>query len=123
MKTKHVPLRMCTGCGEMKPKKELVRIVHTKEGEIKVDLTGKLSGRGAYLCHSKACLAKAIKAKSKTPEGKLLPFVLSNLQMTGPRRDAIRVSNRLTVDALKAAGYAEAEYKLETILKDFEIEE
>lgn len=63
MKTKHVPLRMCTGCGEMKPKKELVRIVHTKEGEIKVDLTGKLSGRGAYLCHSKACLAKAIKAK------------------------------------------------------------
>ncbi|MBQ1217706.1 MAG: amino acid adenylation domain-containing protein [Clostridia bacterium] len=67
--------------------------------------------------------AKAIKAKSKTPEGKLLPFVLSNLQMTGPRRDAIRVSNRLTEDALKAAGYAEAEYKLETILKDFEIEE
>lgn len=63
MKTKHVPLRMCTGCNEMKPKKELVRIVHTKEGEIKVDLTGKLSGRGAYLCHSKACLAKAIKAK------------------------------------------------------------
>lgn len=63
MKTKHVPLRMCTGCGEMKPKKELVRIVHTKEGEIKVDLTGKLSGRGAYLCHSKACLSKAIKAK------------------------------------------------------------
>ena len=63
MKTKHVPLRMCTGCGEMKPKKELIRIVHTKEGEIKVDLTGKLSGRGAYLCHSKACLAKAIKAK------------------------------------------------------------
>lgn len=63
MKTKHVPLRMCTGCNEMKPKKELVRIVHTKEGEIKVDLTGKLSGRGAYLCHSKACLAKAVKAK------------------------------------------------------------
>lgn len=63
MKTKHVPLRMCTGCNEMKPKKELIRIVHTKEGEIKVDLTGKLSGRGAYLCHSKACLAKAVKAK------------------------------------------------------------
>lgn len=63
MKTKHVPLRMCTGCGEMKPKKELVRIVHTKDDKIKVDLTGKLSGRGAYLCHNKSCLNKAVKAK------------------------------------------------------------
>ncbi len=63
MQKKHVPLRMCTGCGEMKPKKELVRVVHTCDNEVKLDLTGKLSGRGAYLCHSKTCLLKAMKAK------------------------------------------------------------
>lgn len=67
--------------------------------------------------------AKAIKEKSKTPDGKLLPFVLSNLQMTGPRRESISVSNRITMNALKAAEYVEPEYKLETILKAFEIEE
>ncbi len=63
MQKKHVPLRMCTGCGEMKPKKELVRVVHTPDGEVKLDFTGKLSGRGAYICHDKECLKKAIKAK------------------------------------------------------------
>ena len=63
MQKKHVPLRMCTGCNEMKPKKELVRVVHTPDNEVKLDLTGKLSGRGAYVCRDKACLSKAIKAK------------------------------------------------------------
>lgn len=63
MQTKKVPMRMCTGCGEMKSKKELVRIVKSKEGEISVDLTGKKAGRGAYVCRDVACLKKARKAK------------------------------------------------------------
>ena len=52
---------MCTACREMKPKRELVRIVKTPEGEIKLDLTGKLNGRGAYICKSVECLKKAEK--------------------------------------------------------------
>lgn len=62
MHQKRVPLRMCAGCGESKPKKELVRVVRSPEGEISLDLTGKKPGRGAYVCPSAACLAKARKA-------------------------------------------------------------
>lgn len=58
-----LPVRMCAGCGEHKLKKELVRVVRTPEGEILLDLTGKKSGRGAYVCPSAACLAKARRAK------------------------------------------------------------
>ncbi len=58
---KKIPMRMCIGCGEMKPKRELVRIVRPKEGDISLDLTGKLAGRGAYLCRSAECLAAARK--------------------------------------------------------------
>ncbi len=61
MSTKKIPMRMCTACREMKPKRELVRIVKTPEGEIKLDLTGKLNGRGAYICKSCDCLQKAEK--------------------------------------------------------------
>ena len=60
---KKVPIRMCTGCGEQKPKKELVRVVRSPEGEISLDLTGKKSGRGAYVCNNLECLKKARKAK------------------------------------------------------------
>ena len=63
MKQKSIPMRKCVGCGEMKPKKELRRIVRSPEGEISIDLTGKKSGRGAYLCADPACLAKAEKGK------------------------------------------------------------
>lgn len=63
MQKKHIPQRMCSGCGEMKPKKELVRIVRTKEGHISFDSTGKKAGRGAYLCYDVACLQKARKAR------------------------------------------------------------
>ena len=63
MKTKKIPMRMCLGCGEMKPKKELVRVVKSKEGEISLDLTGKKSGRGAYICKSMECFKKARKAR------------------------------------------------------------
>ncbi len=60
---KKLPLRMCTGCGEMKPKKEMIRILKTTEDEIIIDSTGKKNGRGAYLCCSNECLKKAIKTK------------------------------------------------------------
>ena len=63
MQQKKIPMRKCTGCGEMKPKKELVRIVRSPEGAISVDLTGKMSGRGAYVCRRLACLQTARKAK------------------------------------------------------------
>ena len=61
MGAKKTPARMCTACREMKPKNELVRIVKTPEGDIKLDLTGKLNGRGAYICKSAECLKKAQK--------------------------------------------------------------
>jgi len=60
---KRVPLRRCVGCREMKPKKELIRIVRTPEGQITVDPTGKKPGRGAYVCPSVNCLAGAVKGK------------------------------------------------------------
>ena len=69
MKQKKVPMRMCTGCGEMTPKKELVRMVRGPEKEdggapeIALDLTGKKPGRGAYLCRSAQCLQKARKSR------------------------------------------------------------
>ena len=62
-KTKTIPMRTCIACREMKPKRELVRIVKTPEDEIKLDLTGKLNGRGAYICRDKECFAKLKKQK------------------------------------------------------------
>ncbi|HWQ61817.1 MAG TPA: YlxR family protein [Negativicutes bacterium] len=63
MKQKKIPQRMCVGCQSMKTKKELLRVVRTPEGEILLDPTGKKAGRGAYVCPSDECLAKAVKAK------------------------------------------------------------
>ena len=61
---KKIPMRQCVGCREMKPKRELVRIVHSQDGGVSVDLSGKKPGRGAYVCHSPECLKKAIKSKA-----------------------------------------------------------
>lgn len=63
MKERKVPLRKCAGCGESKPKKELVRVVRAPDGTVSLDLVGKKPGRGAYVCPKAACLAKARKAK------------------------------------------------------------
>ena len=60
---KKIPLRMCTGCGEMKTKKEMIRVLKTPEEDIIIDATGKKNGRGAYICCSLGCLQKAIKTK------------------------------------------------------------
>lgn len=64
MKVKKIPLRKCIGCNEMKSKKELIRIVQNKQGEINVDLTGKAHGRGAYICNNKDCFQKINKSKA-----------------------------------------------------------
>lgn len=61
MRQRKVPLRMCVGCQEMKPKKELIRIVRTPDSEVVIDSTGKKSGRGVYICPDKECLNKALK--------------------------------------------------------------
>ncbi|MDF2676089.1 MAG: hypothetical protein K0Q97_380 [Bacillota bacterium] len=63
MKTRKIPMRKCIGCMESFPKKELVRIVKNKENEIKLDLVGKLNGRGTYICKKTECFEKAIKSK------------------------------------------------------------
>lgn len=60
---KKIPMRKCVGCGEMKNKKEMMRVLKTSENEFLLDATGKKNGRGAYLCQSKECLEKAIKNK------------------------------------------------------------
>lgn len=60
---KQIPLRQCTGCREMKPKNELVRVIRTPENEICLDKTGRKNGRGAYLCPNLECFNKAVKSK------------------------------------------------------------
>lgn len=64
MVSKKIPMRQCVGCGEMKSKKEMIRVIKTPEEEIVLDATGKKNGRGAYLCRSGACFAKARKTKA-----------------------------------------------------------
>ncbi len=61
---KKIPIRQCLGCRENKPKKELIRVVRSPEGEITLDFRGKRNGRGAYICPNPACLKKAIKARA-----------------------------------------------------------
>ena len=60
---KKIPMRKCVGCQEMKSKKEMLRVIRTQEGEFLLEATGKKNGRGAYLCPSSDCLAKAIRQK------------------------------------------------------------
>lgn len=62
MQPKKIPLRRCCGCGESFPKKELIRVVRTPDGAVQMDFTGKLSGRGVYVCRSLACFKKARRA-------------------------------------------------------------
>lgn len=64
MKARKIPMRKCLGCNENKPKKDLIRVVKTTEGEVLVDFTGKVNGRGAYICPDTNCLEKAIDSKA-----------------------------------------------------------
>jgi hypothetical protein len=80
-RVKKVPLRMCVGCQEMKPKKELIRVVRTPQDTIEIDPTGKRSGRGAYLCPRLECLQKAIKGKrlEKALQRSVAPEIIQSL--------------------------------------------
>lgn len=60
---KKIPQRQCVGCGEMKNKKEMMRVIKDAQGNISLDVTGKKNGRGAYVCFNEECLKKAIKTK------------------------------------------------------------
>ena len=63
MSVKKIPLRQCIGCGEMKSKKEIIRVIKTAEDQILLDATGRKNGRGAYLCPSMECFKKAVKGR------------------------------------------------------------
>lgn len=63
MSNRKIPMRKCVGCGEMKPKKEMIRVLRTAEEEFVLDATGKKNGRGAYMCCSRECFDKAVKSK------------------------------------------------------------
>ncbi len=82
MGEKKTPLRKCVGCNEMKDKKELIRIVRSSEGIFNVDLTGKMAGRGAYVCKSVKCFDAAVKAKrlEKTFKGKIPDEIYTSLR-------------------------------------------
>ncbi len=62
-KQRKIPLRICVGCREKKPKRELLRLVRTPDGKVRLDPGGKISGRGAYICKQAACLKTALKGK------------------------------------------------------------
>ena len=82
MKPKKIPMRMCVGCREMKPKRELIRVVRSPEGEVSMDPVGKKPGRGAYVCRNPECLKRAIKHRQleRQLEVTLTEEVVSALQ-------------------------------------------
>lgn len=90
---KKIPMRMCVGCREMKNKRELVRIVCSKEGAIAVDETGKASGRGAYVCPIKGCLERAVRSRalerafSRKVEKEVFDALSSRIEALSPAAD------------------------------------
>ena len=82
MAVKKIPMRMCVACREMKPKRELIRVVRTPDGEIKLDPSGKLGGRGAYLCKDAACMKRAAKsgALGRAFETSVKPEIYESLE-------------------------------------------
>lgn len=90
MKVKKIPQRTCLGCKAVKPKKELIRIVRTPQGEVTVDPTGKKSGRGAYTCPTSECLELALKGSmlERALEITISPTMKENLQ--AEMRDLIK---------------------------------
>ena len=88
MRRKHIPQRTCIGCREVKAKRDMVRVVHTPEGMVVIDETGKRNGRGAYLCRRRACweavlkgnqLGNALNAEIGSAERELLQNYLASL--------------------------------------------
>ena len=81
-KQKKIPVRMCLGCGQKQPKKELIRIVRTVDNEFKMDFTGRLNGRGCYICKNTACMESVVKQKklAKSFEMPVEPEVYEKLK-------------------------------------------
>ena len=81
MRSRKPPMRLCLGCGQQRPKRELVRVVRTPDGEVRVDPSGKLSGRGAYICSDAECLRLAIKNQrlGRALEAELPPDIVATL--------------------------------------------
>lgn len=79
---KSIPMRQCLGCREMKEKRQLIRVVRTPEGDVRLDFKGKMNGRGAYICRSADCLKKAIKSKAleRSLNAQLSPELYEQLQ-------------------------------------------
>jgi len=82
LKPRKIPMRMCVGCREMKPKMELLRIVKPQEGDAHIDRTGKAQGRGAYVCQDIECLKKAQKSRAldRALDTKIEPAVFEQLE-------------------------------------------
>lgn len=81
-RVKKQPMRMCIGCKQMQPKRNLIRVVRTLDGELEVDVTGKRSGRGAYICPSTSCLDAAVKGGrfERCFHQRLTPEVISRIR-------------------------------------------
>ena len=81
-KQRKIPMRMCVGCREMKPKMELLRVVKPQDGDAKIDRSGKAAGRGAYVCDNIECLKKAekIRALDRALDTKIEPEVFRQLE-------------------------------------------
>ncbi len=86
-KTRRIPQRQCVACGQMRAKRELVRVVRTPDGVIRVDPTGKLSGRGAYVCQDTACVDRALREDRLA---RLLDRTISEDVVEGLRRALTR---------------------------------
>lgn len=88
---KKIPMRMCVGCRAMKEKRSLVRVVRTEDGGAKVDPTGKMNGRGAYVCPDAECLRRAVKSRAldRALEVKISPDVMEQLASEVERRDGV----------------------------------
>lgn len=84
MKEKRIPLRKCVGCGQMKPKSELIRVVRDSAGSVSLDPVGKKPGRGAYVCRQGVCLAQARKARrlEKAFSAQIAPEIYDALEVS-----------------------------------------
>lgn len=82
MRRKHVPMRTCVGCRLSRPKQDLIRVVRDPHGQVHLDMTGKRSGRGVYICSNEKCLEKAVKARQleRSLETKIDNEILSELK-------------------------------------------
>ncbi|HBG02662.1 MAG TPA: DUF448 domain-containing protein [Firmicutes bacterium] len=82
MRKKHIPMRTCVGCRQSKPKRDLIRVVRDPEGKVELDLTGKRSGRGVYICAEEECLEQAVKGRQleRSLETKIGEDVLADLK-------------------------------------------